>query len=274
MNRLPLVLAAIAAAVAVAACGSADAGNGSSSASPSGGAFARGADGQLVQISGNTLTLSSTSGIDTTVTYTASTVITKTSTGTVADVVPGVCITATGAKDATGAITAATVSVSSPVNGSCSAGFGFGGGGGARRSPSPGFTPNPAFANRAAVRGLVSAVNGTQVTVKTSTGAATTFTIPTTVRVTTTATATPSELTTGECIAAAGSRESSGTVSARSLIIVPAGPSGCFSGGAGGFGGFGGGGFFGGGGGGGAFGGGGGSAVPAAAQSGVGTATT
>jgi len=244
MHRLIVLGLAGAGGIAVAACGSASAGTATPDPSSASAGFARnGAAGQLVQISGTTLILSNANG-DTTVTYTPSTIIMKSSTGSVTDIVAGVCLTATGSKDASGQITASVVQVSSAVNGACPRG-GFGGGGGPRRSPNPSFTPNPAFANRAVARGLVMSVNGTAVTLRTTTGATETVTVPTTVRVTTSTTASSSDLQTGECILATGQRGASGTVAARALSIVPAGPSGCFSGG--GFG-FGGGGFGGGGG--------------------------
>ena len=262
MNRILLIVAAPAAALGIAACGATASGSTTTPAGAGNGSgFLRNAaTGQLVQINGDQLILSNANG-DSTVTYSSSTIIVRTSTGTVADIVPGVCLSATGQKDATGHVTASTVAVSSAVNGKCAGNVFGGGGGGPRRSPNPSFTPNPAFANRAVVRGVVTpgGVNGTSVTVQETNGTSMTISVPTTVRITTTQTATSSDLQTGECILATGQRQSSGAVSARSLDIVPAGPSGCFSGG-GGFGGFGGGGF---GGGGGIFGGGGGGTTSA-----------
>ena len=94
---------------------------------------------------------------------------TQTSTGTLADITAGSCITATGTKGAGGTVTAATVILSAPVNGSC-AGAGFGGGGtfsprpGASFSPRPSFSPPPQAAGFTAVRGQVKSVTGTSVT--------------------------------------------------------------------------------------------------------------
>lgn len=271
MNRLAVAALGIGAVLAVAACGSAAAGT--TTPSPTGGSNSNGrlarngASGQLVQISGMTLILSNANG-DTTVTYTGSTVISQTSTGTVSDIATGVCITALGQKDATGHVTAATVTVRNASNGSCAGGgtiFGGGGGGafggggsGAARSPNPSFSPRALPANVGTARGLVTGVSGTSVTVQQPDGTSITITVPTTVRVAKIDTVPSSALQTGECVAAAGTKDASGAVAARSLTIVPAGPSGCFTGGRGG--GFGGGGFGGGGFGGGGFGGGGGGA--------------
>lgn len=268
MNRLVLPLLAGAGALALAACGSAAAGTTTpkpgASPTPRNGARAfNGAFGQLVQIKGQTLIVSNAQG-DTTVTYTSSTPITQTSTATFADIATGECLTATGTKDAGGAVTASNVTVRNAVNGSCSAAAIFGpggpggaGNGGATRTPNPNRTPNPSFsppANLGRASGLVTAVNGTSVTVQdtTSTGTTTsTITVPTTVRVSRIDTVDTSALQTGECLTAAGQKDSSGTVQARALTIVPAGPNGCTAGGGGFFGGgrFGGGGGFPGGGG-------------------------
>jgi len=215
-----------------------------------------------VQIKGSTLIVSSSAG-DTTVTYAGSTVFTQTRTGSVASITTGACVVATGSKQSDGSLAVDTVRLSQQVNGTCAAaaapGFGGGGGGGGSTRPSPraGFTPPPQFANRASVRGLVVAVAGTSVSVQTTAGSTQSITIPTTVTVTTVQAVQPSSLQTGQCLLATGPRDASGTVSARTVTIVPAGPSGCFTGrgafGGGGFGGgsFGGGGFGGGGAGGG-----------------------
>jgi hypothetical protein len=262
MNRAFLGAAGVVAALAVAACGSATAAGGSTpSPSPSAGGragFARNAAfGQLVQIKGSTLILSSSTG-DATVTLASTTTITQTSTGTLANVVPGLCITATGSKDATGTMTATTVILNAPVSGSCATtGFGAGGGGGGTFTPRPGASPRPSFSPPAGTagltfaRGLVKSVTGTSVSITDTTGTVTTINVPTTVKVTTSTVIHATALQTGQCVTALGQKDSSGTVAARTLTITPPTASGCTAGfGGGGFGrgGFGGGGFPGGGG--------------------------
>lgn len=249
MNRVVLTLLAGSGALAVAACGSAAAGTTTPKASPSPsgrGARANGAAGQLVQINGQTLILSNANG-DTTVSYTGSTPITQTGTGSFADIATGVCMLATGQKDSSGHVTAAQVTVRNATNGSCAGNAIFGGpggpggtGNGATRTPNPNRTPPPQAANLGRANGLVTAVDGTSMTVQDQNGGSTTVTVPTTVRVSRVNTVDSSALQTGDCVAATGQKSSSGVVQARSLTIVPAGPSGCFTGGAGGFGGFGG----------------------------------
>ena len=101
------------------------------------------------------------------------------------------------------------------------------------RTPNPNFTPPPQLANLAVVRGQVTpgGVNGTAVSVRESSGTVLTITAPTTVRVSRSTPVDASALATEQCIAAQGRRSSNGAVAARSIAIVPAGPSGCFSGG-------------------------------------------
>jgi hypothetical protein len=259
MNRAMYGAAGIIASLGIAACGSASASGGStpsaSSSGRGGAGIGRNATfGQLVQINGSTLILSSSTG-DSTVTYAATTTITQTSTGSLANVIPGLCITAGGTKNAAGTLVATTVLLSAPVSGSCT-NTGFGGGGGGAFSPPAGATPRPSFsppAGAGAARGLVKSVTGTSVTLTETTGTTTTTVIidvPTTVKVTSSSVVQASALQTGQCLTALGTKNSAGTVAARSLTITPAGANGCTAGfGRGGFGG-GGGGFGGGGGGG------------------------
>ena len=273
MRAVPAV-AGLAATLAVAACGSgtsASTTGAKTTPSPSGGANAArrgGAAGELVKIGNSSLVLNTQSG-DVTVDFTGTTPVSKTRTGTLADVTTGMCITATGQKDSAGNLTVSMVVLNAKVDGSCQGGFGFGGGNGGGTDRSPGATPRPSFSPPPGtppvglVRGEVPAVNGTAVTVlQTRTSTSTTITVPTTVRISVVDGATTADLSVGDCVAAAGPRNSSGVLTARSLNIVPSGPNGCFTGG--GFGGFfrgggrgGGGGGAGSGGGGGFFGGGG-----------------
>jgi hypothetical protein len=248
MNHLqPLVV--FAAALLVAACGG-PASAATSSPSPSagaGGAFRNGASGQLVQINGQTLIITGPNG-DTTVSYSASTTITKTSTAALADIAVGTCIVATGQKDATGSITANTVRVAPKPASGCAAIVGSNPG--APGTPRPGASPRPTpsgLANRAAVSGEVTAAAGTSITVLNVAGASQVVTIPSTATVTRSFAVTPADLQTGQCLRASGAKDSSGTVQATSLTITPAGPSGTCTSGFGG-GGRGGGGFGGGGG--------------------------
>jgi hypothetical protein len=246
------------AAVALAACGG-TAAAGSVTSTPRPGASPgfggrNGASGELVKINGTTLVVSAAGG-DTTVVYTTSTTFTRTSTGSFGDIVAGKCIVATGQKDAAGKVTATAVRLNDPLGGACQAGGPGGGpGNGTPPTPRPRPTPSGAAANFAFVGGRVTAVAGTSITIQPATGAGQTVTVPTSVTVNKSAAASAADLKIHQCVAVGGAKAASGTVTARSIAIVPSGPTGCASGGGrGGFGG-GGGGF--GGGGGGGFGGG------------------
>ena len=247
--RILTGLSALATVFVVAACGSAaSAGTASTSPSPAARLALRGASGQLVQISGQTLILTGPSG-DVTVTFSTSTTITKTSLVALADITVGSCVVATGTKDATtGAITARSVTLSPKTASGCPEPP-------ARviPTPSPGASPRPSFsprpsglANMSFASGQVTAINGTSLTVQAQAGADVTVIVSTTARVTRSAVVTAADLQTGQCLSANGPRDSSGNVQATALTITPAGPSGTCTTGRGGFGGGGGGGFGGG----------------------------
>jgi hypothetical protein len=247
MNR-KLVLVAATIGLVTVACGSAATAANTASPSPSsgrGGAQFRnnGASGQLVQVNGPTLILTGPSG-DLTVSFTSTTTFTRTSTAVLADIVPGVCILATGQKDSAGALTATTVRLSPKPAAGCAAPGRFG----PNVSPPAGATPRPTPAGQAPmaiVSGEVTAAAGVSITVLTTTSGSATITVPTTAAVTTTVVASSTDLRTGECLRATGSRDTAGTVQATSITITPAGPSGTCVTGFGGRGGGGGGGGFG-----------------------------
>ena len=238
--------------IALAACGSANASGGTaptSTPSPSGRGFGAGTAGQLVQVNGTKLTLSTTSG-DVTVVYTTSTTITSTSTGSTGDIVAGSCVVIVGQKDATGAVTATSVRLSQAVNSACPAAGRLGGGGAGGAPPARSFSPRPGTPtlnpNTTFVAGLVTAVTGTTVTVKSASGTTSSVTVPTTLSVVESSAATASDLVVDSCVRAVGPKNSQGIVQARALTIQPTDASGSCTFGRGGFGGFGGG--FGGGG--------------------------
>lgn len=102
-----------------------------------------GATGKVSSVGSDSFVVAVTRGTtsrDVTVTWTSSTTVTKQQTGAASDVVVGKCVLALGKTDDTGALTATSIAVSAPVNGSCTTGFGFGGRGGGQ-SGTPGGTP-------------------------------------------------------------------------------------------------------------------------------------
>lgn len=241
----------------LAACGSTtSAAVGSSAgAATQPGAGRGGTFGQIVQVNGSQLTVSTSSG-DVNVAYSSTTALTTTSTGSAGDIVTGKCVVIAGLKDSTGGVTASTVRLSEPVNGSCtSTAFPGGGprpsGGFSPPAVSPGATPRPTpNPNAAFVTGIVTAVSGTTVTVQPASGSATSVTVPTTLSVTESSTATSADLTVNSCVRAIGQKDGQGVVQATALTLQPANSNGaCTSAG----GAFGGGGFPGPGGGAGGF---------------------
>ena len=245
MNRTLPIIAAL--AFVLAACGSGASAAKSSPSPSAGNAFRNGASGQLVQVNGQTLTLTGPNG-DTTVTVTATTTYTKTSIATLADITKGICIVANGQKDpSSGAITATNVRISPktaagcaarPVGPSPRAGQTPVPPADATPRPSPSVQPNAAF-----VAGEVTAIAGTSVTVKTEAGASQAITVASAATITETAVVTPAALQNGQCVRASGPRDSAGNVQAASITITPAGPSGTCTTGTGGRGAFPGGGF-------------------------------
>jgi hypothetical protein len=234
MKILPAFMAL--SAIALAACGTTGAASTATSSAtptPGGRGFGGGTAGQLVKLNGQTLTLSTSTG-DVQVVYTTSTTITQTSTVSAADIASGLCVVITGTKDSSGAVTARSVRLSQPVNGTCSQGpGGFGGGrppGGALPSGAPRPSLNP---NAAIVSGLVTAVSGVSVTVNSqATSATTTVTVPTTVTVSQSAAGTAADLTIDSCVVARGQKNTQGVVQATSLNITPTNSSGkCSTGG-------------------------------------------
>ncbi|HWF58570.1 MAG TPA: hypothetical protein VG520_09465 [Candidatus Dormibacteraeota bacterium] len=211
----------------LAGCGSA-ASAGTPTPSPSAGAargaFGGGATGQLVQINGTTLTLSTTNG-DVTVTYASTTPITQATTGVTADIVSGSCVLIIGTKDAAGAVTASSVRLTQAVNGACATGNGGGFTGRPSGAPRPSNlpTPNP---NAATVSGMVTSVVGESVTVKAANGTTTTLTVPTTVTVNESQPAAASDLVVDDCLLARGQKGTSGAIAATALTIEPATPNG------------------------------------------------
>ncbi len=233
MKRTLMVAFAIAPVLAVAACGGASAAGSSTSPSPGGGGQARnGAAGQLVQINGQTLILTAAAG-DVTVTYTNTTAFTRMSAAVLADIVQGQCLVASGQKDSAGILTATTVRLSPKTSTGCGAGGQFG----PNASPPAGASPRPTPSGAPAmpfVAGEVTQASGTSITVLTAASGSQVINVPTTAAVTRTSSASSTDLQTGECLRANGTRDSAGAVHATSISITPAGPSGTCATGAGG----------------------------------------
>src|SRR2546423_6476725 len=131
------------AAAALAGCGGlgSAAGNASGATSPSPspgrGAFGNAVVGQVVTLASNKMTVSDQGG-NATVTYDSSTMVLQSGAGSLSDAATGTCVTATGQKDASGAVAATTLQVELNMNGNCAQPAG---GFGAGQSPRPGGRP-------------------------------------------------------------------------------------------------------------------------------------
>jgi hypothetical protein len=245
--KASIIVVGVAAAV-LAGCGSIGGSAGASggaaaaktSPSPGRGAFGNAVVGQVSQVASGKVTVDDQSS-SVTVTYDTSTSVLQTGAGTLAEAIPGTCVVATGTTDASGAVTARTFQVQLNMGGNCTPPAGLGGGQGAggggragRGSPSPGASGGPP-ANFANVRGKLTSVSGSTMTVQPQTGNPVTVTVSSTTTVTRLVTSSSARLAVGECVTANGQRDSSGTVKARSILISAPGPNGCTR--AGGFGG-------------------------------------
>lgn len=202
------------------------------SPSPGRGAFANAVVGQVSQVGSGTMTVAQQSG-SAKVSFDSSTSVLQSGTGSLSEAVAGVCVVATGTKDASGAITARTFQVQLNMNGNCTPPAGLGGGGGqgggqgraGRGSPSPGAGGAPP-ANFANVRGKLTSVSGSTMTVQPQTGSPVTVTVNSSTMVTRLVTSSSARLAVGECVTANGQRDSSGTVKARTILISPPGANG------------------------------------------------
>lgn len=243
-RRLVALGAVGAVGIAAAACGgSSVASTTQPSTAPSGGArtpgSVPGASGTIAAVNGATLQVQNAQTGQVAVTYSPTTVIRQTTTATVAAVTVGSCISAFGTPNSTsstgspvgGPITASTVSVSQPTNGTCARG-GFGGrpGGtpGSGSRPAGGFGggggTRPGGGSFGAASGQVTAASGTTVTVdevnpQTQKTTSVTVTLTGTTVFTTTGTATASAIVVGQCARAAGTADQTGTIAATTLTI-------------------------------------------------------
>ena len=182
------------------------------------------------------------------VTYTAKTKFSQTVATTLAKIKKGDCVTAmapSGTSSSATSFTAARISVTSPVNGSCTGGFGGQRPTGARPSgvaerwavpelarlpsgaPTGARVPGGTANFGAVASGTVRSVSGSKIVVaarqfnSTSTKAMTVRAGSST-KVTTTAAATAKSLRVGKCVTAQGSTNSSGSVKATRIQVDPA----------------------------------------------------
>ncbi|GAA0637273.1 hypothetical protein GCM10009547_47060 [Sporichthya brevicatena] len=227
-----------------------------------------GASGQIAEVSGRTMQVQNTQN-QTAVTWTNATVVTDTVAASRKDIRVGDCVQVRDvASEATAAITstpaeaaaadaepvtAASVAISTPVDGSCTAGFP---GGTRAGGPSEGFRPTGAPQARGDARpgdgglppgggsrpagmrgaaGTVAAIDGTTMTVSMpnpgTSGTSTRVVMLTEATTyTKTVTATASALKVGRCVTALGSADDTGAITATSITVRSAVDGACTTG--------------------------------------------
>ncbi len=235
-HRWGAMVAPVAALLLVSACGASGSPTSAAAAakpSPAASGQTRGVPritGEIAAVAGNTLHVQSTS-TQTAVTYGPTTTITDTAAATATDLTTGLCASARPAtRDAAAAsaLTAATVVLSSPINGECGTS-----GAGRLRGPTASSTvprrfPHPARNNGDAT-GPIASVNGSTFIVRQTQPGPRTSLASTDITVTTTpntsfAKTTPanaSVLVDGSCLAVVGKPNNVGVVAAKSLTVRP-----------------------------------------------------
>lgn len=258
-----LVVAAGLTALTLTACGgstsAASTSSNTANAGGSGGQNAPGADssaqrpgafGLIAAWSGGVMQVQNSSS-QTAVKVTSSTKVTQTLPTTAKAVVVGSCVTVRSAASASGSpaspaassapIAAATVSVRPAVNGSCTGGFGNRNGSASPRMRPSGSASGYAGGNFRAfgATGQVASITSSGFVVKESRGGSTsdaTVTTSGSTTYTTTASATSAAIKTGECAIAMGTADSTGAVTANSVMLSKPVNGACTSGFGGGFG--------------------------------------
>lgn len=202
-----------------------------------GGSFSfPGAYGRIAEVSGRTLQVQSTTQ-QTAVTYSGSTRFTIATSAKRSVVAKGVCVRVLSDPTATPAaslVTASSVSISAPVNGSCTTvrpGAAARGNRNAAGQPPAGSTPRYGAGGGVGrgrpVAGLVAAVSRTGFTVTETTAPGATPSTPVTVTTTSTTTYTEQKVATakavevGLCAVARGTSDSTGTIAATAIALSP-----------------------------------------------------
>lgn len=258
-RSLGAAAAALATAAVLAACGGGSSGGSSGGAShPASSAAAAGGDrggfgagggqfpgafGIAAAVTPGRIEVQNPSTGQTTVTYSGTTSFTRTATVSESAIAAGSCITAVAAGGSSSGppagsartITATTVVISRPLNGSCDR---FAGAGRPPR-PRPSGTPSrsraPGAGFGSAVSGTVTSVTGPTIDVRTldrQSGATVTDTVDVDSATTYTeaVAASPADLKVGVCVQATGSADQTGTISAERIGISPSVNGSCTTG--------------------------------------------
>lgn len=206
------------------------------------------ASGLIAAVNGKTVQVQNQQSGQVAVTYSAKTKFSRTVATTVAKIKKGDCVTAmapSGTPSSATSFTAARISVTSPVNGSCTGGFGgqrptgavpsgarpngaqFPNGAAPSGAPSGGRIPGRTANFGAVASGTVRSVSGSKIVVaarqfNSSSTKTMTVRAGSSTKISTTAAATAKSLRVGKCVTAQGSTNSSGSVKATRIQVDPA----------------------------------------------------
>lgn len=197
--------------------------------------------GTAAAVTGSSIEVQNPQSGQVTVNFNSATKWTNSLPATLADVKAGECVTVTsnsGGAQAT-ALTAQTVTIAPSTSSGCAGAFGGGFGGGRQgggtpsRQPRPSGTPRAGNFGRAA--GSVSAVSATGFTVQgvargSNPAVTTTVTVTSSTTYTKVASATSSAVAVGDCVAATGTTDDTGAVTAKTILVSKPGKNGCTTG--------------------------------------------
>lgn len=242
LTRFAVIAVAGATALSLSACGSSNKSSPSTSTSTSTSTVTSTAtsptpngqarvSGLIASVAGNSIQVTKEDNSTAAVNFTSTTQITESNPATLADVVPGSCLSVKPAEGSQpGApVTAMSVQISQAVNGACPQPPGTAPGtpGGSSSSPAPSLPPSsPAPAKPTRVRGSVASVSGNTVNLTGTDASGNTTQTPVTVDDKTKyykqVPANTDAITPGKCLAAKGTTDNGGTLQATSIKLKPA----------------------------------------------------
>jgi hypothetical protein len=225
-------MAASAMALLMVACGGGTSAAGSAAGPATGGGpgFSGGGPGGAIvagtvsSVSGDTVTVTTSSGDDQ-FQLSASTTILKVESATESDLVQGEFALVRGQRNQDGTVTATSVQVGQQPQGGFGAGSQFGGRGGgpgfgsARPSRAP--RRSPGAGNGGTVTGTIAAVGGGTLTITTNGGSDTVVQVPASASILAAVSASIADITSGQTILARGQRDANGMLSAASVQVGP-----------------------------------------------------
>jgi Domain of unknown function (DUF5666) len=242
LTRVAILAATGVTALSVAACSSSNQPSPSSapstssttssspSSSPTPGAAEAHVNGLIASVAGNTIQVTQENQGNAAVNFTDSTKITEVTPAALTDVTTGSCVSVRPTHEEGGQpVTAAFVRVSQPVDGKCQQGKENAPGG--STTPAPPGSPTTAPAKKPFLRGSVASVAGNTINITTTDAGGSTSQTAVTVddktKYSKRGTANGQAIAAGKCLAARGTKDSSGTLQATTINLWPAHDGNC-----------------------------------------------